>query len=105
MTLIPTVKEFLGYDEDILKSPIATPLPHFRVRQMVCSVAIRDGQTVVLAGGSFSEEIKGRGQAETPKRKAPVAAKSLLVFVTPTLIDPAGDRLHATGESTRPGNR
>jgi general secretion pathway protein D len=85
------------------------PLPRLRVRQVVTSCNVWDGQTVVL-GGMISEDIR------KIKDKVPILGdlpwvgrlftsesnesnkKNLLVFVTPTIIDPAGNRLHTDEE-------
>jgi type II secretory pathway component GspD/PulD (secretin)/beta-lactamase regulating signal transducer with metallopeptidase domain len=115
LTVIPTVTEFLGYEENPTnrvavyvngkKKWVIPPQPKFRVCQMNTSVRVRDGQTVVL-GGLLSETVK------TIKDQVPIlgslplvgslfcsetkttAKKNLLVFVTPTLIDPAGNLVH-----------
>jgi general secretion pathway protein D len=76
---------------------------------MSTSVQVWDGQTVVL-GGLASETVS------TLKDKVPVLGdlpllgklfrseskttkkKKLLVFITPTLIDPAGNRIHSEDE-------
>ena len=124
MTLIPTLKEFLGYDDPgafvaqvqsvggagaatPLISP--TPLPKFRLRQVVTSAVVWDGQTVVL-GGLISEDVQKvkdkvpvlgdlpllgrlfRNESNTTKKK------NLAIFVTPTIIDPAGNRYHTDEE-------
>jgi general secretion pathway protein D len=124
MVLIPTLKEFLGYDDpqqfvaqvqSVSGSGAATPLveptplPKFRLRQVVTSVVVWDGQTVVL-GGLIAEDVT------KIKNKVPLLGdlplfgrlfrfesaasmkKNLLIFVTPTLIDPAGNRLHSDEE-------
>jgi general secretion pathway protein D len=88
---------------------VPTVLPRFTVRQVVSTVNVWDGQTVVL-GGLLSETVT------TLKDQVPVlgdlplvgrlfrneskttAKKNLLVFVTPMLIDPAGNRLHTDDE-------
>jgi general secretion pathway protein D len=111
LNLLPTVTEFLGYDDPgqfravvgNLAAPV--PLPRFRIRQVVTSSIVWDGQTVVL-GGLISERVAKR------KDKVPVLAdlpvvgrlfrseanssqkKNLVIFVTPTIIDPAGNRVH-----------
>src|SRR5437764_13583774 len=66
LTLIPTLTEFVGYDNPMAVLPpgslnqipgavlIPTILPKFRVRQVVSTVNIWDGQTVAL-GGLISE--------------------------------------------------
>ena len=119
LTLIPTLTEFVGYDNPnevqaagiISAGTILVPtvLPHFNVRQVVSTVNVWDGQTVVL-GGLLSESVS------TIKDQVPIlgdlplvgglfrsqskstSKKNLLIFVTPMLIDPAGNRLHTEDE-------
>ncbi|MDB6059543.1 MAG: Type and secretion system protein [Verrucomicrobiales bacterium] len=124
MVMIPTFTEFLGYDNPGQFVPQAQsvggstvgipltavlPLPRLRVRQVVTTCNVWDGQTVVL-GGLISEDIR------KIKDKVPILGdlpffgrlfrsesnesnkKNLLVFVTPTIIDPAGNRLHTDEE-------
>ena len=115
LTLIPTLTEFVGYDNpsEVLAAGalpqgtvlVPTVLPRFRVRQVVTTVNVWDGQTVVL-GGLISENVS------TIKDKVPIlgdlpvlgrlfrseskntSKKNLMIFVTPTMIDPAGNKLH-----------
>ncbi len=111
MNLLPTVTEFLGYDDPgsfravVGAAAAPVPLPRFRVRQVVTSSIVWDGQTVVL-GGLISEKVT------KTKDKVPVLGdipllgrlfrseassshkKNLVIFVTPTIIDPAGNRIH-----------
>jgi type II secretory pathway component GspD/PulD (secretin)/tetratricopeptide (TPR) repeat protein len=125
LTILPTLKEFLGYDDPgqfvaqiqgasssgnspaALTQPI--PLPKFRLRQVATTATVWDGQTVVL-GGLIAENV------QKTKDKVPVlgdlpffgrffrsessvsSKKNLVIFVTPTLIDPAGNRLHSDEE-------
>src|SRR5207302_8237736 len=107
LTLIPTLTEFVGYDNPMAVLPpgslnqipgavlIPTILPKFRVRQVVSTVNIWDGQTVAL-GGLISENVI------SVKDKVPVLGdlpflgrffrsesksttkKNLIIFVTPT---------------------
>jgi len=119
MTIIPTITEFVGYDTANFSAQAQgstgnalvqqVPLPHLRVRQVVTSVVVWDGQTVVL-GGLISESVV------KTKDKVPVLGdlplvgrmfrsesadkkkKNLLIFVTPTIIDPAGNRIHTDEE-------
>jgi general secretion pathway protein D len=112
MNLIPTLTEFLGYDSPgafqtqvgQLQAPL--PLPRFRVRQVTTSAIVWDGQTIVL-GGLITEEV------QKTKDKVPImgdlpligrlfrsetsysSKKNLMIFVTPTLIDPAGNKIHS----------
>ena len=106
MTLIPTITEFLGYDEpgsqaelpaqlnDTASQPRREPLPlpRFRLRQTIKTVIVRDGQTLALGLG---DKLTGRlpGNESSPPEK-----KSLIIFVTPTIIDPAGNRVHSENE-------
>lgn len=115
LNLVPTLTEFLGYDTENSRqfqtvvgtgqTVQPTPLPRFRVRQITTSAVVWDGQTIVL-GGLISENVRKQ------KDKVPVlgdipllgrlfrseststSKKNLVVFVTPTIIDPAGNRVH-----------
>jgi Zn-dependent protease with chaperone function len=102
-----TVAEFLGYDTvpkdrrvrvwDKGKPRWVTPpQPRFRVRQMTTAAQVPDGHTLVLGGMPIEEPGKERG-GKAPSRGARVR-KQILVFLTPTLIDPAGNRVHLPGE-------
>ena len=126
MTIIPTIKEFVGYDLETAalfqaqaqsvatggaSSPLTTttPLPIFRLRQVVTSAIVWDGQTVVL-GGLIAENV------QKTKDKVPVLGdlpfagrlfrsesyqtkkKNLLIFVSPTIVDPAGNKVHTEEE-------
>jgi type II secretory pathway component GspD/PulD (secretin) len=114
MSIVPTLTEFLGYDADVAdtfrtivgnQQLQPTPLPRFRVRQVVTSALVWDGQTIVL-GGLIAENVT------KSKDKIPVLGdipflgrlfrsersfsekRNLVVFVTPTIIDPAGNRIN-----------
>jgi general secretion pathway protein D len=120
--LIPTITSFVGYDNpnEVLTSGVLgnssqgftlvpTVLPRFTVRQVVSTVNVWDGQTVVL-GGLLSETVTTikdqvpmlgdlplvgrlfRNESKTTQKS------NLLIFVTPLLIDPAGNRLHTEDE-------
>jgi general secretion pathway protein D len=117
MTIIPQITEFLGYDTTTAQMFLPTiivggqsataqlPLPIFTSRQVVTSCIVWDGQTVVL-GGLLSENVK------KIKDKVPVVGdipflgklfqsessttekRNLVIFVTPRIIDPAGNPVH-----------
>ena len=73
------------------------PLPIFRKRQIVSSATVKDGHTLVLAGGSSQFYANPtRNQRLQPGTKPPTnsAPTHLLIFVTPTLIDAAGNRIN-----------
>jgi general secretion pathway protein D len=114
MNIVPTFTEFLGYDTQAMRdfqTVVAgqpaqpTPLPKFRVRQVTTSVIVWDGQTVVL-GGLIAENVTKNRQKIPVMGDIPVVGrlfrsessrsikKNLVIFVTPTIIDPAGNRVH-----------
>lgn len=114
LNIVPTFTEFLGYDTEVARQfqtvvgnqPVQpTPLPRFRVRQVSTTAIVWDGQTIVL-GGLIAENVT------KVREKVPVLGdipllgrlfrsessssdkKNLMIFVTPTIIDPAGNRVH-----------
>jgi general secretion pathway protein D len=118
LTLIPSVTEFAGYQNppnianvtgnlNVVQLPVI--LPSFTIRQVLTTVNIWDGQTVML-GGLVSSST------QTEKDKVPVVGdlpivgrlfqsqmkvavkKNLMIFVTATIVDPAGNRLHSEDE-------
>jgi general secretion pathway protein D len=127
MVCIPTINDFVGYDDPGKFVPqIQTgnfngsnsqafvsqmPLPHYRVRQVTTMAIVWDGQTMVL-GGLISENVtKTRDKVpvlgDLPlfgrffRSESNVAQKkNLTIFVTPTILDPAGNRAHT--EATLP---
>jgi type II secretory pathway component GspD/PulD (secretin) len=89
------VTEFIGYDEPgrgLSQPKVQLPLPHFRVRSMQTQVKVLDGQTLLLANPKSTELFPGSSYT-TAKTHGP-KAKSLLVFVTTTLIDSTGKPIH-----------
>ena len=120
LTLIPSFTEFVGYDDPGQFNPSAQsvagnslgipltaqlPLPRLRTRQVVTSAIVWDGQTVVLGGLIAEESRKQRdkvpilgdlplvGRLFTSEASV-VAKKNLVIFVTPTIIDPSGKRVN-----------
>lgn len=120
MVLIPTILEFIQYDSpggfvpeaeaaagNTVGVPVQAvlPLPHFRVREVVTTCNVWDGQTVVL-GGMISETITKIKDQIPVLGDLPLVGRlfqssstdsqkqNLLIFVTPTIIDPAGNRVH-----------
>ena len=114
MSIVPTLSEFLGYDTDVAatfqtivgnQQLQPTPLPRFRVRQVVTSAIVWDGQTIVL-GGLIAENVT-KSKDKIPvlgdipllgrlfrSERSTSEKRNLVVFVTPKLIDPAGNRVH-----------
>jgi beta-lactamase regulating signal transducer with metallopeptidase domain/Flp pilus assembly secretin CpaC len=116
LVVIPEIIEFLGYDgyrsptnRMYLKTSLMAdrPLPHFRVMGAAAHATLQDGQTLVLASPEFvvTNTVKdkihvlgdipllgGIFRSETSTK----VKKNMIVLVTPTLIDPAGNPIHAT---------
>ena len=124
LTVIPTLTEFVGYDNpnEVTSSGllttgafpggavlIPTVLPLFRVRQVVSAVNVWDGQTLVLGGllaetiTTIKDQVPMLGDLPLVGRffrseSKTTSKKNLLIFVTPKLIDPAGNPLHSEDE-------
>ena len=119
LRIIPSLTEFLGYDKSTNTIPTVTSTgaivdvptirPSFCVRQADAHLKLWDGQTVVL-GGLISTQIQtikdtvpvsGSRSAETPQfriQTTRTVKKQLLVLITATLVDPAGNRIHGDDE-------
>ena len=115
LTATASVTEFLGYDKptnsvtvyiDGQKQTVPVPLPKFRTQKISAPVTLFDGQTLVL-GGPVTSVV------QTTKHKVPLLGdlplvgglfrsqtensvkRQLMVFVTATIVDPAGNRAHS----------
>jgi len=117
LALIPSDTEFGGYDNLVLPNvtgslnvvQLPTVLPKFTVRQVVTTLNVWDNQTVVL-GGLITSSV------QNTKNKVPVLGDlplfgrffqsqskattkdNLMIFVTATIVDPAGNRVHSDDE-------
>jgi beta-lactamase regulating signal transducer with metallopeptidase domain len=96
LTLMPSITEFVGYDQATAATFVPTPpstnslpLPIFRVRQITTSVVVRDGQTVLLSG--FSDRMSRNTTGNKSVEKLLNNGRQMLVFVTPLIIDQAGN--------------
>jgi general secretion pathway protein D len=117
LALIPSDTEFGGYDTYSLASvtgnlnvvELPTVLPKFTVRQLVTTVNVWDNQTVVLGGlisssvNSTLDKVPVVGDLPLIGRlfqsQTKVTKKSnLMIFVTATIVDPAGARVHSDEE-------
>jgi Zn-dependent protease with chaperone function len=97
--------QFLGYDDPVARGlPAQVPLPHFNRQSTRQSMKIRSGDTMVLGGMTTQQLV-------VAKDKVPVLGdipllgrlfrheekfmetKHVLVFITPTIIAPAGNRV------------
>ena len=118
LTLIPSLTEFAGYDTppnianatgglNVVQLPVI--LPKFTIRQVITTVNVWDGQTVVLGGliNSTTQSEKDKvpvigdlpilGRLFQSQTKASVK-RNLMIFVTSTIVDPAGNRVHSDDE-------
>jgi type II secretory pathway component GspD/PulD (secretin)/beta-lactamase regulating signal transducer with metallopeptidase domain len=119
LPLTASLLEFLGYEDNPTnlvtvyvngkQKQISPPRPVVRTAQISSQANVWDGQTLVL-GGLVSERVV------TTKDSVPVLGdlplvgrlfrsesrntqkRRLLVFITPTIIDPAGNRVHSDEE-------
>ena len=85
------------------------PLPSFTVRQLVTTVNVWDNQTVAL-GGLISSTMTSQKDSVPVLGDIPVLGrlfqsqskttqkKNLMIFVTSTIVDPAGSRVHSDDE-------
>ena len=115
LSLLPQITEFLGYEDSSFEAQAfvgsqvtvrqAIPLPRRRTRSLQTQCVVWDGQTLVL-GGLLAETVQTqkdkvpylgdipffgrlfRGESTTSKKK------NMTIFVTPTIIDPAGNRVN-----------
>lgn len=119
LTLIPSLIEFSGYQSppslgsfstaglNVVLLP--TALPEFSVREVTTTVNVWDGQTVVLGGlvdstlTDTKDQVPVLGDIPIIGRLFQSVQKTedkrnLMIFVTATLIDPAGNRVHSDDE-------
>lgn len=117
LALIPSDTEFGGYDQlqlpqvtgnlNVVQLP--TVLPKFTVRQVVTTVNVWDNQTVVIGGlitssvNNTVNKIPIAGDIPVVGRLFQSQSKStvrnnLMIFVTATIVDPAGSRVHSDDE-------
>jgi general secretion pathway protein D len=119
LTLIPSLIEFSGYQSppslgsfttgglNVVLLP--TVLPEFTVREVTTTVNVWDGQTVVL-GGLIDSTLMDNKDTVPILGDVPIIGRlfqsvqktetkrNLMIFVTATLIDPAGNRIHSDDE-------
>jgi general secretion pathway protein D len=117
MALIPSVTVFDGYQPvpnigsvnasataNYVQLPVV--LPAFTIRQVVTTVNVWDNQTVVI-GGLISSDVQSAKEqipviGDLPmigklfqSQSKTTAKKNLMIFVTATIVDPAGNRVHS----------
>jgi len=117
LTLVPTLTEFSGYGTPptlpgtTVANVVILPavLPMITQRQVVTTVNVWDGQTVMLGGGinstvqstknkmPFLGDLPFFGRLFQSQSKA-TTKNNLMIFVTATIVDPAGNRVHSEDE-------
>jgi general secretion pathway protein D len=121
LALIPSDTEFAGYQTPNLPQLssgavgnlnvviLPTVLPSFTVRQLVTTVNVWDNQTVVLGGLITSSVSSTKNQVpvlgDVPllgrlfqSQTKTTSKDNLMIFVTTTIVDPAGSRVHSDDE-------
>jgi type II secretory pathway component GspD/PulD (secretin) len=113
LAAIPSLKEFLGYDQlpsqptnaTLDKVELPTVRPKFQTQQIVGTANLWDGQTLVLGGLTKQEGPKGKNVPvagdipllgrlfQTMNRQT--TNMDVLVFITATIVDPTGRRVHS----------
>lgn len=120
LTLIPADTEFAGYQDppsiaattgsanaNYIQLPVV--LPSYTVKEVVTTVNIWDNQTVVIGGlissatASTKDKVPVLGDLPLvgnlfQSSSKSVTKKNLMIFVTATIVDPAGNRVHSDDE-------
>lgn len=120
MKVVASVTEFLGYDdpkhapkgspEKPTFSKGVMPLPRFRLRQMTTDASVRDGNTLVLSGMEAERTVLAKSKVpvlgDVPllghlfrSTTSSKTHKNLLVFITPTIVNADGTRVHPALEA------
>jgi type II secretory pathway component GspD/PulD (secretin) len=101
MTVIPTVTEFLGYEDpkelskyDKNLKHLQLPLPKSRVRRTITARTVSDGQTLVIGKLSDEQVILEPNGTELRQPFAGKKKKQLIIFITVTIVDSHGIALH-----------
>jgi type II secretory pathway component GspD/PulD (secretin)/beta-lactamase regulating signal transducer with metallopeptidase domain len=115
LPVVASSLQFLGYEDSRTnrvtvyvngkRKQVNVPQPIVRSAQITSEVNVWDGQTLVL-GGLMSERVVVMKDAVPVLGDLPLVGslfrsesktaqkRQLLVFITPTIIDPAGNRVH-----------
>jgi RNA polymerase sigma factor (sigma-70 family) len=108
LPVLASMVEFLGYAPSANTTPaynstgqefdVPTVAPQFRVQQTTNSVDLLDGQTLVL-GLKDNQMPSAAALAELDASKSNSLNRHTVVFVTVSMIDPAGNLVHADAGS------
>jgi beta-lactamase regulating signal transducer with metallopeptidase domain len=112
LTAIPSVTEFMGYGSptntktafassgEKVDLPVISPI--FDTYQAVASFNLWDNQTVVMKGlissGAESQRNKATNFFGHPFAAKNEPGKELIVFITATIVDAAGNRVHSEAD-------
>ncbi len=107
LTVIPTLVDFLGYDDpgqfviqaqQSTNGPLTTvlPLPRIRLHSVTTSASLKDGHTLAIRLDSIHQPTTSA--ETTPPTKLSDLRRQILILVTPRLIDPAGNAIHTDEE-------
>ena len=105
--VIAYANEFLGYGKTKSNVPVyvngkkkaeVPPLPPYRAHQITNDFVMRDGQTLMLGNLPTTEVARQPNGEFLTTDVTGTKTKFLFVFVTPTLIDPAGNRVNTGGK-------
>ena len=116
LTVAGTIKEFLGYEGKSDTVSATGPAPKYRLRQIATTAKVWDGQTLLISGGVTPSEsmtmdkvpVLGDAPVIGPlfrHRSTRREHKRVFFLITPTLIDPAGNAIHAPNELPFTTNR
>ncbi len=120
VTAIAAITEFLGYEvprkgggnPEIIKvptKPVSVAVPVIRLREMTARAAVYDGQTLVLGGlgpetvSTMTDKVPVLGDIPLlgqvfRSKSTTKTKKNLLVFITPTIINPDMSAYHSKEE-------
>ena len=115
LSVIPTLTQFVGYDSSTntmvaytktgqrIDIPIIRPI--FHTEQVLTTANLWDGQTLLIGGMTTTNSVSSKvpmlgaiplmGRLFQSKR---TTSSDIFVFVTPTLIDSSGNRVHKADE-------
>jgi type II secretory pathway component GspD/PulD (secretin) len=99
LTVVTALNRLLGY------SSAVPPTPVISQAGLSTQAIVRDGQTLILTG-EFADEPSNRtgtspaGVPSSAVNSAATNPRRLLVFITATIIDPAGNRMHPAASPT-----
>ncbi|HWY31917.1 MAG TPA: hypothetical protein VNX46_14245, partial [Candidatus Acidoferrum sp.] len=107
LTIIPSLTEFLGYDtppdEQLSRKDtrveLPVILPRFSVRKVTTNLNLQDNQTVIVGGMPENDYINGIPHSSSVKSAKD--DRELLVMITATIVDEAGNRIHSDNELPR----